>query len=202
MYASKPITINFTFVCLPDAAIWQHISAHAKILYAALLSYRNRKTGMCNPKLITLAERLGKSERTIRRALDQLRRAGMVLVHRSLCGNRYELTTQDQWHDVSFRPNVADAERPTVSARSGQMCPIRGDTSLYEPDLNIEPEIAAAADVPTTPGGRAAAATPVSVKSKPEKPTPTPPAPEPTFEERYGPWICAGCGKPHKLGDA
>jgi hypothetical protein len=23
----------------------------------------------------------------------------------------------------------------------------------------------------------------------------------PTFEERYGPWICAGCGKPHTLGD-
>lgn len=24
---------------------------------------------------------------------------------------------------------------------------------------------------------------------------------EPTFEERYGPWFCMGCGKPHKLGD-
>ena len=23
---------------------------------------------------------------------------------------------------------------------------------------------------------------------------------EPTFEERYGPWICMGCGRPHKLG--
>ena len=24
---------------------------------------------------------------------------------------------------------------------------------------------------------------------------------KPTFEERYGPWICAGCGRPHKLGE-
>ena len=23
---------------------------------------------------------------------------------------------------------------------------------------------------------------------------------KPTFEERYGPWICMGCGWPHKLG--
>ncbi len=22
-----------------------------------------------------------------------------------------------------------------------------------------------------------------------------------TFEERYGPWICMGCGMAHKLGD-
>jgi hypothetical protein len=29
---------------------------------------------------------------------------------------------------------------------------------------------------------------------------PPPSKGEPTFEERYGPWICCGCGLAHKLG--
>lgn len=30
---------------------------------------------------------------------------------------------------------------------------------------------------------------------------PTPDMSTPSFEERYGPWICAGCGKAHQLGE-
>ncbi len=46
--------------------------------YAALADYSNNKTGLCWPKMETLASNLGRSVRTIQRHLHQLRHLGLV----------------------------------------------------------------------------------------------------------------------------
>jgi hypothetical protein len=174
-------TLTFSFTCIPDAAIWKPgISALAKCLFSALLAYKNRRTGICNPKLATLAERLGKSLRTIKRALAELYRAGMVIAHRNLWGNRYEIATPDQWQmpvsasaaEDSFVPNVAQAQVPNPAPHSCQTRHLEAATSLYEPDV-IEPEgaAAAAARVSASPEEAASAAT-LDGCNEPQHPAP------------------------------
>ena len=46
--------------------------------YAALCDYTNNKTGLCWPKMETLAEILGRSVRTIQRHLHELKALGLV----------------------------------------------------------------------------------------------------------------------------
>jgi len=46
--------------------------------YCALSDYTNNKTGLCWPKMETLAATLGRSARTIQRHLHQLRELGLV----------------------------------------------------------------------------------------------------------------------------
>lgn len=159
--------VAFPFVCLPDAAIWQPgLSSHAKCLLAALIHHRNRKTGLCNPNLSSLAEMLGKSLSTIKRALVELRRLGMVIVRRSLWGNRYELPTPDEWHDVSFSSNVTPAEGSTVTPRMAH-----GRAVPLEPDeFNQKVTAAAVLNAPA-----AAAASPPRVLPEPNAPA-SPPA--------------------------
>ena len=165
-------TITFPFICLPDAAIWQPgLSSHAKTLFAALLSYRNRKSGLCNPKLNKLAERLGKSLSTIRRALDQLRRAGMIIVRRTLFGNAYELATPDRWQTtISATDCALKCERSAALTDERTQ---RSRMSAQEPDVlnHIEDEPDAAAAVLTTPAKQTAATATTFVECKPENPT-------------------------------
>jgi DNA-binding transcriptional ArsR family regulator len=166
-------TMTFRFVCLPDAAIWQPcLSSHAKALFAALLSYRSRKTGLCNPRLNKLAERLGASLSTIRRALDQLRRAGMVIVYRTLFGNRYEIATPDRWGTtISATECAVTGERSAAFTDERTQ---RSRMSAQEPDvlnhMGDEPDADAASVC--TPCEEAAAAATTFVEMQPEKPTP------------------------------
>ena len=171
--------LTFPFVCLPDAAVWQQISSHAKVLFAALIAHKNRKTGLCNPALNTLAERLGKSLSTIRRALAQLVRAGMILVHRTLFGNRYDIATQDQWQTtISVTECALKCERSAAFTDERTQ---RSRVSAQEPDVlnHIGKEPDADAAVLGTPGKQAAAAATTFVECKPEKPTPPAPGGSP-----------------------
>lgn len=175
------------FVCLPDAAIWQPgLSAHAKCLFAALLSYRNRRTGMCNPRLTLLADRLGKSLRTIKRALDQLRRAGMVIVQRTLFGNRYEIATPDQWGFTMSRDECGAKCGP--SARANRGLTQGPSVASQEPDvlnhMGDEPDADAA--VVSSPLAKTAATAAAVVVSKPKKPTPPVPAVSGSVNENSG----------------
>ena len=147
---------TFPFVCLPDAVIWQPgLSAHAKELLAALLSYRSRKTGQCNPKLSKVAERLGTSLSTVRRALAQLVRAGMVFVHRTLFGNTYQLATPDRWQTTISATECAltDELSATLTDERTQ----RSRVSAQEPDV-LEPKEEPAAAAMVRPAAKAAAA--------------------------------------------
>jgi DNA-binding transcriptional ArsR family regulator len=58
--------------------------------YCALADYTNNKTGLCWPKMETLASTLGRSVRTIQRHLHVLKSKGLVeFVERRRNGGRY-----------------------------------------------------------------------------------------------------------------
>jgi DNA-binding transcriptional ArsR family regulator len=67
--------------------------------YCALSDYTNNKTGICWPKMETLASTLGRSVRTIQRHLHQLRELGLVeFVERRRWRGRYSSYTYRVLH--------------------------------------------------------------------------------------------------------
>jgi DNA-binding transcriptional MocR family regulator len=62
---------------IPDL-IKQGIPAEVIPTYCALTDYANNKTGLCWPKMETLAETLNRSVRTIQRHLHQLKELGLI----------------------------------------------------------------------------------------------------------------------------
>lgn len=67
------------------------LSAGAVRAYARLLSYRNRKTGQCNPSLSRLAAKIGCSRDSIIRYLAELETAGYIRIQRR-CGRSSSYT--------------------------------------------------------------------------------------------------------------
>ncbi len=66
------------------------VSAEAIPTYCALTDYANNKTGLCWPKMETLANTLGRSVRTVQRHLHLLKELGLVeFVERRRLRGRY-----------------------------------------------------------------------------------------------------------------
>jgi DNA-binding transcriptional ArsR family regulator len=66
------------------------VPAEAIPTYCALTDYANNKTGLCLPKMETLAKTLGRSVRTIQRHLHLLKEIGLVeFVERRRSRGRY-----------------------------------------------------------------------------------------------------------------
>jgi len=66
------------------------VPAEALPTYCALTDYANNKTGLCWPKMETLAKTLGRSVRTVQRHLHLLRELGLVeFVERRRLRGRY-----------------------------------------------------------------------------------------------------------------
>ena len=66
------------------------VPAEAIPTYCALTDYANNKTGLCWPKMETLAKTLGRSVRTVQRHLHLLRELGLVeFVERRRLRGRY-----------------------------------------------------------------------------------------------------------------
>lgn len=74
-----------------------HISLHAKMLLALLDDYRNKITGQCNPRVGRLAANLKVCERTVYRALAELRKWGLVVIERCRYTCHYLIAARDQW---------------------------------------------------------------------------------------------------------
>jgi DNA-binding transcriptional ArsR family regulator len=66
------------------------VPAEAIPTYCALTDYANNKTGLCWPKMETLAKTLGRSVRTVQRHLHLLRECGLIeFVERRRLRGRY-----------------------------------------------------------------------------------------------------------------
>jgi hypothetical protein len=172
--AAKMATLAFSFDCVPQAATLNaDLSNNGYRIYTVFLTYKNRKTGRCNPKETTLAAKLGKSLRTVERAVAELRSRGMIIARRTLTGNHYEVTTPEQWHP----PKMADADPPKTAEGNRQNWRSRGAASIYEPDV-FEPETNSGAAVKPSdsvePAVSAAAAPPPPVEKKYEHPAAPP----------------------------
>lgn len=115
---------HFTRVPLP--AEFAGVPREAIATYTVLASYANNSTGLCWPKMETLAQTLGCSVRTVQRHLSALRDSGMVrYVDRRRVRGRfssytYQLvhflryaTTGHSRHPARRDPNIRETKRTT-----------------------------------------------------------------------------------------
>ncbi len=85
--AAKP---RFTRIMKVQDLAYAGVPTEAIPTYCALSDYANNKTGLCWPKMETLAKTLGRSVRTIQRHLHLLRELGLIeFVERRRLRGRY-----------------------------------------------------------------------------------------------------------------
>lgn len=170
------LPFNESFTTVPDGVIRERVlPSGAKIALIGLLSFRNRKTGKCNPRVRVLADRIGVSRSTAHRRLRTLRRAGILTVTRHRGASDYVISdvSRNSTSDTS-ESDTFDTSRCRTSDTSG------GVVSLYEPEnLNLK------APAPVTPSPKAAAAAafsppgiPTQTKKPPRSGASRNPAPE------------------------
>jgi DNA-binding transcriptional ArsR family regulator len=73
--AQKP---KFTRIPKVEALVLAGVPTEAIPTYCALTDYANNKSGLCWPKMETLAKTLGRSVRTVQRHLHLLRELGLI----------------------------------------------------------------------------------------------------------------------------
>ena len=69
---------KFTRIPKVEALVLAGVPTEAIPTYCALADYSNNKTGLCWPKMETLAKTLGRSVRTIQRHLHLLKELGLI----------------------------------------------------------------------------------------------------------------------------
>ena len=91
--------------------------------YCALTDYANNKTGLCWPKMETLARTLGRSVRTIQRHLHLLKEKGLIeFVNRRRLRGRYNsylyrvLHIVTTGHGARVTPILKERTKPSLSA--------------------------------------------------------------------------------------
>src|ERR671910_2216255 len=75
-----PVAVRARFTRIPKVhdLVMAGVPTEAIATYAALADHANNKTGLCWPKMETLARRLSRSPRTIQRHLHLLKERGLV----------------------------------------------------------------------------------------------------------------------------
>ena len=85
-----PAKPKFTRIPKVHDLMWAGVPAEAIPTYAALADYASNKSGLCWPKMETLANTLGHSVRTVQRHLHLLRELGLIeFVERRRLRGRY-----------------------------------------------------------------------------------------------------------------
>jgi DNA-binding transcriptional ArsR family regulator len=85
-----PAKPKFTRIPKMRTLIEAGVPAEAIPTYCALTDYANNKTGLCWPKMETIASTLGRSVRTVQRHLHLLRERGLIqFVERRRLRGRY-----------------------------------------------------------------------------------------------------------------
>ncbi len=102
--------------------------------YAALADYSNNRTGLCWPRMETLARRLSRSPRTIQRHLHLLKEKGLVeFVERRRDGRgRFGAYLYRLLHVVAATARGAAKKGRTTTGHGGLMAPNRGRTKQRE----------------------------------------------------------------------
>jgi len=112
------VVVGFRFMVVPKWILdkgpnGSTLSSSAVHIYTALLSYANNDTHECYPSHNTLAELVGKSVSTVRRALDELKDFGAITWRGRLEGdttnqtsNTYYLPQQRGEVQVTFSDNT------------------------------------------------------------------------------------------------
>ncbi len=101
------------------------LSPLAKIVLAILLDCLNARSGRCDPSHATIAARIAADERSVRRAIRELRDGGLVSVKRRRGTALYT---------INFDRPILSAHN---GAKTGQICPARPDKSVLSDRTNL-----------------------------------------------------------------
>jgi DNA-binding transcriptional regulator YhcF (GntR family) len=138
------LSSEIKFAIMPDWVIELDISHTAFKLYAVLARYADNVTHQAFPSLETLADRLGCTERTIRRAVDELVAKGAITKHNR---GRYNsslytvMTTPPKLTKMSADVTQMSDEVTNLSKRSDTDVQVTITTELEPKELeplNIE----------------------------------------------------------------
>ena len=89
------------FVCISDEMLSRDdLSRTARLVYIYLLKFRNLRTGQCNPKRATLADKIGVSVATVKRALVELRQKGLIASQKHSRCNSYQVISPSCWKET------------------------------------------------------------------------------------------------------
>jgi DNA-binding transcriptional ArsR family regulator len=121
-----PTKPKFTRIPKVRDLIEAGVPAEAIPAYAALADYANNKTGLCWPKMETLAKTLGRSVRTVQRHLHLLRELGLIeFVERRRQRGRFS----------SYLYKVIHIVRTTGHGRRA----VRGDPNIRRTKRSVTP---------------------------------------------------------------
>ena len=137
--AAKP---RFTRIMKVQDLAYAGVPTEAIPTYCALSDYANNKTGLCWPKMETLAKTLGRSVRTIQRHLHLLRELGLIeFVERRRQSGRFSSylykvvhivhTTGHGRRLVRGSPNIRRTKRSVIPPNSP---PTQGYSWLFGKD--------------------------------------------------------------------
>ena len=127
--AQKP---KFTRIPKVEALVLTGVPTDAIPTYCALADYANNKTGLCWPKMETLAKTLGRSVRTVQRHLHLLKELGLIeFVERRRQSGRFSSylykvihivrTTGHRRRAVRDSPNIRGTKRFVIPPNSPPM---------------------------------------------------------------------------------
>ncbi len=120
---------KFTRIPKIGDLVYVGVSTEAIPTYCALADYANNKTGLCWPKMETLAKTLGRSVRTVQRHLHLLRELGLIeFVERRRNAGRFgsylykvvhiALTTGHGRRAIRGDPNIRRTKRSVIPPNS------------------------------------------------------------------------------------
>ena len=98
------MAVNRKFTRIPKATVFLEAGLPVEVIptYCALTDHANNKTGLCWPKMETLAEILNRSVRTVQRHLHLLKEAGLIeFVNRRRNKGRFSSYTYKILHIVT-----------------------------------------------------------------------------------------------------
>jgi predicted transcriptional regulator len=125
------VAVKSKFTRIPKIGdlVYVGVSTEAIPTYCALADYANNKTGLCWPKMETLAKTLGRSVRTVQRHLHLLRELGLIeFVERRRNAGRFgsylykvvhiALTTGHGRRAIRGVPNIRRTKRYAIPPNS------------------------------------------------------------------------------------
>ena len=128
------VTSKFTRIPKVSDLIMAGVPTEAIATYAALADHANNRTGLCWPKMETLAKRLSRSPRTIQRHLRLLKEKGLVeFVERRRDGRgRFGAYLYRVLHVAAVAARGGAKKGRATTGQGGRVAPNRGRTKQRE----------------------------------------------------------------------
>lgn len=144
----------------PENAVMfdKEISSTAKVVYCAILKYANVKTRQCALFLKTLAQEVGRSIRTIQRALKQLIEKGFIIrterygIDGGNIASNFEVITQSGKREgvTQVTPNGDNNDGQNNNILYNDIITLKGEAELPNPDGNFNSDVQEQAHEPET----------------------------------------------------